>query len=226
MILAEFLADTANIFPDLTPCSTPTLPQNFPQPGRQYVMGVDVGQMRDRNVITIWDVFNASLVSWAVAQGRDYTLIASDIEYLSRHWNGAPALIERNSPGLPIIQFLHARGVPQLAGPDGKLGYQTTGGNKPAMVHQWGLALRNREPILPSRDKWPDLFTEHENFEYSIAKSGHWTFEAAPGFHDDIVMSCIIGWWAVVNNMVGPEWSRPDPRIIRPGRRDVKVVNE
>jgi hypothetical protein len=209
MVLAEFISQTAATFPDMMPCSTPTLPRNGPQEGRQYLLAVDVGQIRDRNVITIWDVFDAAIVSWAVAHGRDYTLIASDIQYLSKIWNEAPVLIERNGPGIPIIQMLNARGCNLAKGPSGDLGFTTTGGNKPALVHSWGLALRNGEPLLPSRDKWPDLYTEHENFEYTITKAGYWTFEAAPGFHDDIVMSCLIGWWGITHNQVAPSWWRP-----------------
>lgn len=224
MVMAEFVTQTATTFPDIYPCSTPTLPRNRPTPGHFYIIAVDVGQIRDRNVITIWDVFDASLVSWAVAQGRDYTLIEDDIEYLSRAWNHATVFVERNGPGLPIVQRLKKRGVPLGKGPGGEDGFTTTGGNKPALVHQWGLALRNREPLLPSREKWPDLYTEHENFEYTINKSGHWTFEAATGFHDDIVMSCLIGWYAVTSNQATPEWKRLTG-VRKVGRRDKIIVN-
>jgi hypothetical protein len=224
MVMAEFISQTATTFPDLMPCSTPTLPRNGPTPGHFYIISVDVGQIRDRNVITIWDVFDASLVSWAVAQGRDYTLIEEDIVYLSKAWNHATVFVERNGPGLPIVQRLKLRGIPLGKGPSGEEGFTTTGGNKPALVHQWGLALRNREPLIPSRDKWPDLYTEHENFEYTINKSGHWTFEAATGFHDDIVMACLIGWWAVVNNQRVPEWKRVSG-VRKVGRRDKIIVN-
>jgi hypothetical protein len=224
LVLAKFVSDVASTFPSLVPCSTPTLPRNAPEKGRKYLIAMDVGQVRDRNVITIWDVLDGALVSWAIAQGRDYTLITDDTTYLSKLWNRARVFVERNNAGLPIIQSLQRRGVPLGKGPDGKIGFNTTGATKPMLVHMWSFALRNKEPLLPSREKFPDLFIEHENFEYTIAKTGHWSFAAAPGFHDDIVMSSMIGWWAVMNSYSEASVLIPGTSRRRIDRRDKILI--
>lgn len=223
-IEAEFVHDAAATFPDLSLCATPQLPRNRPDAGKTYVIGVDVGQMRDQNVATVWDVFDGALVSWQVARGRDYTLIEDDLYHLSQRWNHAGILIERNGPGIGIIQHLRRRGANLLTGPDGQYGFTTTGGNKPALVHHWGMALRAQEPMLPPRAAWPALYDEHENFEYTINKSGGWSFEAAVGHHDDIVMSCLIGWWAVGTNTVRPSYWRPGSAQVS-GPRD-KILHK
>jgi hypothetical protein len=225
LILAKFVSDVASTFPSLAPCSTHSLPRNRPEPGRKYLIAMDVGQIRDRNVMTIWDVLDGALVSWAIAQGRDYTYIAEDAEYLSKTWNKAKVFVERNNAGLPIIQQLQRRGVPLGKGPDEKIGFNTTGATKPMLVHMWSFALRNKEPLLPSRENFPELFVEHENYEYAISKTGHWSFEAAPGFHDDIVMSSMIGWWAVMNSFGEASVIIPGASGRRGSRRDKIIVN-
>ncbi len=229
MVMAKFISSATGTFPDLMACSTGTLPRNAPEEGRQYIIAMDVGKIRDNNVITIWDALDGALVHWAIATGRDYSLIIEDVSYLSKLWNDAPCIIERNGPGEPIIDTLKARGVPMVTGPQGEPGHTTTAGNKPLLVHQWSMALRNGEPMLPSPARFPELHTEHANFEYSISPAGNWTFEAATGHHDDIVMSCLLGWWAITN-YAQPKWWRADPgsvakRLRKVDTRDVKVMN-
>lgn len=233
IVLAEFVAETSSVFPSLEPCATPHLPLNGPIPGEAYVIAVDIGQLVDYTVATVWDVRDASLVSWWRIRGMDYPEQQRNLAALSRFWNGAPVLVERNSPGLPVVQNLAAAGVKALRGPDRKIGFQMTGGTKPALVHSWSMALRNREPILPMREPlmrggvgWRALYEEHENYEYTITKAGNWTFSAPGGEndHDDVVMSCLLGWWAISKNQIVPRLTRPGIR--RPARPGDRIVIE
>ncbi len=236
LILAEFVAETQSVFPSLEPCSSPHLPQNRPTPGKVYIISVDVGQIVDYNVATVWDVYDGSLAHWWRQKGMDYVGVQANLGAYSRQWNDARVFVERNGPGLPIAQNLAAAGVPVGVGPDGNMGFAMTGGSKPALVHSWGLALRNREPILPEREPsirggsgWRELYEEHESYEYTITKSGNWTVSAPGGEddHDDIVMSCLIGWWALGQNVLPPKfWRAGGGGGKSIGRRDRIIVNE
>jgi hypothetical protein len=234
LVEAKFVADTATIFPDIEPCGSSYVPEPVPTEGKVYIIAMDVGQVVDYNVSTVWDVFDASLVDWVRYNGVDYPQIEYDTSQLSKRWNGAKVYVERNSPGLPIVQSLAKAGVPCGLGPDGGLGFQTTAGSKSAIVHAWGLALRNQEPILPMRYPmpgqdprrcFPELYAEHENFEYTINKRGNWSFGAGGGGHDDIVISCMIGWWAISQNTTVPKYWKPGTQP-RAGRRDRTIVNQ
>lgn len=235
IVLAEFVAETSSIFPSLDPCGSPHLPKTSPSGRKTYMIAVDVGQVVDYNVSTVWDVFDGSLVAWWRVRGMDYPGIEANLAALSKKWNDARIYVERNGPGLGIVQHLAHNGYNVGKGPDGKLGFQMTGATKPALVHSWGLALRNKEPLIPMRDhpyggdSWPSLYEEHEQFEYTITKKGHWQFAApqAAEAHDDIVMSCILGWWAIGANTTVPRFSRfGDEMLNVPMQRDRYVVNE
>ncbi len=233
LVEAKFIADTATIFPDLEPCASPHVPESLPEQGKIYVIAMDVGQIVDFNVSTVWDVLDGSLVDWVRYNGVAYPQIQYDTAQLSKRWNNAIVWVESNGPGLPIAQNLAIAGVPVGKGPGGNIGFSMTSGSKPALVHAWSLALRNQEPILPLRYPspgqdprrcWPELYAEHEEFEYAIGKTGHWSFSAAGSGHDDTVMSCLIGWYAVTKNTTIPKYWVPGTRR-RGGRRDRIIAN-
>ena len=56
LVLAEFVDDSAGVFPDLEPSTRTWARSEGPDPNDIYVMGVDVGAKNDYTVITIWSL--------------------------------------------------------------------------------------------------------------------------------------------------------------------------
>lgn len=207
LILAEFVDDSAGVFPDLKPCTKTWERREGPDPNDIYVMGVDVGAKNDFTVITIWSVDKRKLEYWERFTFIDTIVIEDRVAELFESWNNPTVYIDRGGMGLPICNNIARRGVDVGRGTDGNQGVHFTSQNKPAMVHAWNLALERKEPILPSKDEWPELHDEHADYEYTITKVGKWTFSAPEGKHDDIVASCILGWFGMSHQrFTGSVW--------------------
>lgn len=207
LVLAEFVDDSAGVFPDLKPCTKTWERREGPDPDDIYVMGVDVGAKGDYTVITIWSVDKRKLEYWERFTWVDTGVIEDRVVELFTVWNNPTVYIDRGGMGLPICNTIARRGVDIGRGTDGNPGVHFTSQNKPAMVHTWNLALERQEPILPPKDEWPELHDEHNDFEYTITKVGKWTFAAAGGKHDDIVTSCILGWHGMTHQrFTGSVW--------------------
>ena len=207
LVLAEFVDDSAGVFPSLDPCTMTWDRRDGPDPDDIYVMGVDVGAKSDFTVITIWSTDKRKLEYWERFTWVDTGVIEDRVVELFSTWNNPTVYIDRGGLGLPICNTIARRGVDVGHGTDGNPGVHFTSQNKPAMVHTWNLALERREPILPPKDEWPELHNEHNDYEYTITKVGRWTFAAAGGKHDDIVASCILGWYGMTHQrFTGSVW--------------------
>ncbi len=207
VVLAEFVDDSAGVFPDIEPCTRAWSKREKADPDDIYVMGVDVGAKNDFTVITIWSVDKMKLEYWERFTWVDTGVIEDRVVELFAEWNSPTVYIDRGGMGLPICNTIARRGVDVGNGTDGQPGVAFTSKNKPSMVHTWNLALERGEPMLPPKDEWPELHDEHNDYEYTITKVGNWTFSAAAGAHDDIVTSCILGWYGMTHQrFTGNVW--------------------
>lgn len=93
-----------------------------PQPGRKYVIGGDPAEgnpTSDDSAITVLDALNGE--ECAVLAGKyEPSTFGGHIKTISRYYNGAPAMVERNNHGHAVIQWLdeHARAVRLFTGHD------------------------------------------------------------------------------------------------------------
>ena len=65
--------------------------------------------------------------------------------------------------------------------------------SKPPLVTRYVTAIEQGDLDLPN---WDYLIQEHDQFEVSTTPSGNVQYEAAEGFHDDIVMSLVLAYSA------------------------------
>lgn len=200
LVLAQFVDDSAGVFPSLTPCTYRWEHVPEPDPNDIYVLGVDIGAKNDYTVITVWSVNLLRLVYWERFTWVDTVVIENRTAETSSKWNNAIAYVDRGGIGLSITNNLYRRDVPIGLGTDGEPGVHFTARNKPAMVHNWNLALERREPQLPPFEVWPEFHNEHNDYEYTITKAGNWTFGAPEGMHDDTVASSLLGWYGLTRN--------------------------
>lgn len=99
----------------------------LPVPGRSYGLGVDVAKglpNGDDSTITVVDMETGE--ECAVVQGKlgNRDALPAAVTLVSRWYNHAPALIERNAIGEGTIAVLETQPEVELrCGPDGKVGY-------------------------------------------------------------------------------------------------------
>lgn len=175
--LAEFIEDAGLVFRNILAC-VDGAPAKL-DAETAYVMGVDWGQQKDFTVLTVMDTATAQVVEidrfnqigWHVQRGR---LVA-----LAEKWGVGHILAEANSIGGPNIEQLQNEGLPVV-------GFTTTNQSKQKIIVALQLAFERSEIVIPDDDI---LIAELQAFEASRLPSGKWRYEAAEGFHDDMVIS-------------------------------------
>jgi hypothetical protein len=110
--------------------------------------------------------------------------------------NGAPALVESNGLGDPVLEGIQRR-AKDFRGEENFLGFQTSSTSKQQILEGLAVAIQQRQTKFPpevdaSGNKVP-LKSELEEFEYEITRTGM-KYSAPEGLHDDCVMSLAMAW--------------------------------
>ena len=156
--------------------------------------------------------------------GTKYAKIAADVAELLRRppFRGTDTtlVIDRGGVGEAVYEQIedHAGG-----GPADLVGVSITGGRKVTsagpghyrvpkreLVAALQVAVQNEEIRAASElELWPTLRSEMESFTAEITETGHDTYEARQGEHDDLVLALALPVWLA-------EWKRrrfdPTPR--------------
>ena len=110
----------------------------YPQGGAQYLIGADPAEgnpTSDDSALVVVDVVRGKEVA-ALADKLPPSLFAAVIAHVSRYYNNAPVMVERNNHGPAVLVWLsdNARDVPMLSGLDGRPGWLTSSLSK---VYMW-----------------------------------------------------------------------------------------
>jgi len=110
----------------------------YPQGGAQYLIGADPAEgnpTSDDSALVVVDVVRGKEVA-ALADKLPPSLFAAVIAHVSRYYNNAPVMVERNNHGHAVLLWLsdNARDVPMLSGLDGRPGWLTSSLSK---VYMW-----------------------------------------------------------------------------------------
>jgi len=185
--LAEFVEDAGSVFREVGRVSV--LPKlEGPEQAHWYSMGVDWGRDVDFTAIVIMDgttkrqvhVERFNEIGWSLQRGRIRTLY--DI------WKPAQMIIEANSIGGPNIEALQQEELPVTP-------FLTTSKTKPMMIEALALAIERQDVMLCA-----DEYQMHELRAYAMEKTGtgHISYGAPPGGHDDVVIALALAWQGVV----------------------------
>ncbi len=150
-----------------------------PEPKHTYKQGVDLANVRDYFVSTMFDVTNSTtvaLVSLVRSQKRGYTYYKQVIRDQHRMYNNAETLIDATSLGESVVEDL---------GDIEALGYKFSQQSKYEAVSELARMFAEHRLVIPF-DR--DIIAELRNFSYIYTKSKNVRMEARSG-HDDIVMS-------------------------------------
>jgi len=195
-IYADFKEDSSAVFRNIEACSH-AKPEE-PQPGKSYVIGVDIARLQDFTVIIVFDM-QGNMVHMERFKDIDWRIQKERIKNIAEKFNDGFVWLDSTGVGDPIFQDLQGMGL-------NIEGYKFTNESKKQLIQSLMIALEQEEINIFSKEH-PEgkvLHTEMGIFEYEMTSSGRIRYQAPEGHHDDCVMSLALGNWGV-QNYVRPE---------------------
>ena len=183
--LAEFVEDGGGVFRGVLQCVRDHATE--PEPGKQYVMGVDWGRTNDATVFTVMCVEDAQVVCIESMQDTAYALQLDRLKRLHARWNPYAILAEANSMGGPLVEALQRLELPVRS-------FVTTAITKPPLIDALALAIERGDIGLTNNTT---LLNELQAYESERLPSGAVRYSAPGGMHDDHVISIALAWRAV-----------------------------
>ena len=179
--LAEFVDDSA-IFENIEELACMELQAPA---GGEYWVGIDIALKDDYTVITVMNAED-EVVYFDRFNQCTAPQLKQRIIKVNDEWQPQSIMIEANNQGLPIIDDLEI--IHQLNNIER---FQTTATSKQRIINNLINAFSSKKIKVPNVDIYK---SELETFTMIIGPTGKPKFEAANGFHDDIVMSLAIAW--------------------------------
>jgi len=166
-----------------------------PRVGGNYIMGLDLAQIRDFTVLTILDSLTHKVVYWDRFHKIKYPLQMQRIDVAARKY-GAKIVIELNNIGLAIADELKSRG---LRVEDFKTGGTISKdlakkGTKERMIEKLSVDIENHNVHIPPIEQ---LIDELEAYTHQLTPSGNITYGAPEGGYDDCVISLGLANWGI-----------------------------
>ncbi|HUW12874.1 MAG TPA: hypothetical protein VM537_24310, partial [Anaerolineae bacterium] len=186
--LAEFIDDAGSVFRRVMDAATAL--EQEPQPGRQYVAGVDWGKHNDFTVVKVVDAQSKAEVYSDRFNQIDYVVQRARLVALYERYRPSAVIAETNAMGEPIIEQLQREGLPMQ-------GFTTTNATKAAAIEALALAFE-RADITILND--PTTVGELQAYEMSRLPSGMVRYAAPEGMHDDTVMALALAWQGVYDS--------------------------
>ena len=183
--LAEFVEDGGGVFRGVLQCVRDHATE--PEPGKQYVMGVDWGRTNDATVFTVMCVEDAQVVCIESMQDTAYALQLDRLKRLHTRWQPYAILAEANSMGGPLVEALQRLELPVRS-------FVTTAITKPPLIDALALAIERGDIGLTNNTT---LINELRAYESERLPSGAIRYSAPGGMHDDHVISIALAWRAV-----------------------------
>lgn len=181
--LAEWVSDEGSVFHNIDGCVQRHWPQETPpQPGRRYVMGLDLARYSDYTALVVADADTRRGVYRERFNLSDWTTQAARIAAVARRYNNARVYADatHGSAGDVVVELLR-RDYDLDIHP-----YQITGASKAALVDKLVWALEREELRFPD---WRDLINELLLYEARQTAAGNTRFSAPTGYHDDLVIA-------------------------------------
>ncbi len=145
----------------------------------EMVLGCDVAKHRDFTVLIAmeaatgrcWDMERFNQLDWPVQKDRILSFV--------RKWRGR-LILDATGVGDPIYDDLR-RVYPNVEG------FKLTAGSKTELIQRLIVAVEQGRVMWPG--EWELLTNEMKRYEYEISPSGHISYNAPSGYHDDCVMA-------------------------------------
>ena len=193
---AEWTADEDALFRSASVDDKTTgEPWSKPEPGVNYIAGVDVGQMNDYLVVALFNQETRRLGYMERWRGLPSHESEEKCTALSERWNGATLVVETNGPGRPLFDGLQKRGVFSEE-------WVTTAQSKgPAIL---AFARELHDPVSGlTLAPLPPLQAELKVYRYIRLPAGGYRYTAPAGMHDDCVIAAVVGHQAISSVAAG-----------------------
>ena len=188
--LAEFVDDQGGVFRRVQ--ESAILQPQEPQPGRNYIAGVDVASSIDYTVVTILDAESKEMVYLDRFNRVDYPVLIDRLESVYHRYHLTSMVVESNSIGRPVIDELVTRGLNIVP-------FMTTSATKQGIIQSLQSAFENGQIRVLDE---PVLIGELLSFEAKRNASGSFSYSAPSGMHDDCLMSLAIAWHGLSGSQV------------------------
>ena len=185
--MAMVVDDAGEVFRKVVTAATATQIEQ-PRPGRQYVMGVDWGKLRDFNAFVVFDVQYKEQVYLDHFNQIDYKIATDRLIALNEKFNPLAIITEINSIGTPIFEQLQRSGLPVIP-------FTTTNATKQNIIDALALAFEREEIRI-----LPEMVEELQSFEATRLPSSMIRYAAPSGMFDDKVMALALAWQAVIGD--------------------------
>lgn len=178
---AEFMLDAGEVFQGVVNVSTS--PYLLPYDGN-FVFGIDIGIKDDYTVISIFDIDTKTMVDMKRLNETEWSVVKKLIKTTNEEWKPKALVIETNY-GDSMIQDLINEGMSNI------IPFRTTNTSKQEIVSNMIVGIQNKAIKLLNDN---DLIREFQAYKMDYTKTGRVSYSASSGYHDDIVMSCCLGY--------------------------------
>ncbi len=187
--LAEFLDYGAGVL-DLTPVSVNggseqapvALPFEEPHEGEPCVMGVDLAQREDFTAAVVIGKRSKRVRAVHQFHRLEWETMVERVGRLAGRYGNCPVVVDATGLGNVVVEMLRKR-VQNLTP------VIFTNDSKTTLVQGLQVAVERREFSMP----WiAELVSEGAAFEAELLTSGRIRYEAAEGFHDDLVVALML----------------------------------
>ena len=186
--LANFLESSGGVFRGVQDAATAH--PSEPQPGGDYVMGVDWAMSTDFTVLSIIDRTTRQQVALDRFNQIDWSIQRGRLKAMADKWGVSVIIAEHNSIGGPNIEALRNEDLPVIS-------FQTTATSKPPLIESLGLAFERSELTILND---PVQVAELQAYERTVSRmTGRSSYSAPVGYHDDTVMALALAWHGVTN---------------------------
>lgn len=184
-VAAQFLLESAGVFRGMRSCLRGALQE--PQPGHRYVMGVDLGRLRDYSVLVVMDAAQRHVVYFDRFKDLAWEVQYKRIIEIARRYR-AQVVMDSTGIGDPITAQIASAGIPVYP-------YKIGGtAAKQQLIDKLRVNIENHQISFPYI---PVLMRELEAYEYQVTDRGVVRFSAPSGKHDDAVIALALAVWVV-----------------------------
>jgi hypothetical protein len=173
--------------------------ENYLGADHKYAVGIDLAKSRDFTAYCVIrkNVSPVRLVEFGRLPHIDYTKQVEMLAATVERFGNPRAIVDAGNAGSAVIELMREQKMDVKE-------FTFTNDSKARIVTDLCLAFEQRKLLLPKVGRTPDenravhdLEMELSSFEPTLLNSGKLRFEAAGGYHDDLVMAlCLAYSWA------------------------------
>lgn len=183
---ASFEPDTAGIFRNIRDCIGGDVEDSIP--GKQYILGVDLGKFHDFTVIVVVDKLKRKVVYFERFKNIDWKFQRARIKAAADRYNRARIVIDSSGKGDPVTDELESDGYIVDA-------YRIKSNRtKRQLVEKLSIFIDQKKITYPAIEV---LIDELESYTYNLTPSGVIQYQAPIGLYDDCVMALALAVWGL-----------------------------